>query len=130
MIGLDTNVVVRFAVQDDPKQSKAARAVFARLTAEEPGFISLLVLVELFWVLRRSYGLATEAIHEFLEHLMDAPELEVEDEESVTRALALAREGAEFADALIGETARLYGCSEVVTFDRRAARTLGWRQLG
>lgn len=129
MIAVDTNVIVRHAIGDDPRQTTAARAFMRGLTPTNPGFVGLVVLVELYWVLRRSHGIPPEQIHAFVESMLDAPELEVEDEESVDRALHAARGGADFADALIDETAELYGCTETVTFDRRAADRLGWRLL-
>lgn len=130
MIALDTNVLVRHATEDEPDQTRIARAFLDRLSPEEPGFVSIVVLAELYWVLRRGRPhLSAEAAHDVVEILLDAPEIEIEDEESVTRALDRSRAGADFADALIGDAAALYGCSETVTFDRRAAGQLGWRLL-
>jgi predicted nucleic-acid-binding protein len=130
VIALDTNVLVRHATEDDPDQTRSARAVLDELSAEAPGFVSIIVLAELYWVLRRGRPrLSASAVHDVIEILLDAPEIEIEDEESVTRALDRARSGADFADALIGDAATLYGCTETVTFDRRAAEQLGWRLL-
>jgi predicted nucleic-acid-binding protein len=129
VIAIDTNVLVRYVADDSAPQSELARRELRALTPVEPGFVSLIVLVELSWVLRRSYGFPAEAIHDLVEELLDAAELEVEDEESVSRSLDRARAGVDFADALIGDAAELYGCTEMITLDRRAADRLGWRLL-
>lgn len=130
MIALDTNVLARHFGDDDPEQVAVVRRFLGTLSAENPGFVSLVVLAELFWVLRRGSKLPTRVIHGIVDSMLDTVELEIEDEESVSRALLHARSGADFADALIGDAADLYGCTETVTFDRRAADRLGWRLLG
>lgn len=58
MIGLDTNVLVRYIMQDDTKQSAKATQLIESLTSDEPGFIAMVSVVELYWVLTSSYGLA------------------------------------------------------------------------
>ncbi len=131
MIAIDTNVLVRHLTEDDPAQTAVARRFLARLSPDEPGFVSIVVLAELYWVLRRGRSkLSADRALSALEIILDTPELEVEDEESVSRSLERARAGADFADALIADAAELYGCSETVTFDRGAATSLGWRLLG
>lgn len=129
MIGLDSNVVLRHLVADDRKQAVAAGEVFESLTDARPGFISLTALVEVAWVLERGYRQSRSQVLDLLERLLSSRELEFEDAETVWRALVQARGGAGFADALIADTAELFGCSETVTFDRRAADRLGMRLL-
>lgn len=129
MIGLDTNVLVRHLVQDDEQQAAVAGRLLSTLQARDPGFVSLVVMVELYWVLRTSYRLPVDEVLEHLEALLAVRELEFEDGETVWRAVLKARHGADFADALIADTAELFGCDEVVTFDRRAGRSLGMRLL-
>ena len=129
MIGLDSNVLLRHLVQDDPEQARLASAVLGELTADEPGFVSLVALAEVAWVLRRGYQLPKPVVLDHLENLLSAKELEFEDAETVWTALMRGRHGADFADALIADTAQLRGCTEVVTFDRRAADALGMRLL-
>lgn len=130
MIGVDTNVLVRHFTEDDPAQTRIAREFLRSLSPTNPGFVSVLVATELYWVLCRGRSkLPKSAVHDLIDAMLDAPEFEVEDEEAVDRALRAARSGADFADALIGDTADLYGCSETVTFDHRAAQSLGWRLL-
>jgi len=130
VINLDTNVLVRAFANDDPIQSDVAQQLLLTLSEEEPGFINTTVLVELVWVLRRSLGFTAAAVHLLLDGLMNAPAFEIEDGESVGEALESARQGADFADALIHATSRLYGAAETVTFDRDAAERFGWRLLG
>lgn len=129
MIGIDTNVLVR-ALTDigHPQHAPAARFLESR-TEADPGFITHVTLVELYWVLRKSYGVDRESILAVIRGLVETPVFEFEDGESVVRALALAREGADFADALIQGSMELFGIPETVTFDSDAGRRLGWRLL-
>jgi len=123
MIGLDTNLVVRFLVQDDAAQAALASEVFSSLSADRPGFIGSVVLAETGWVLARAYKAGREEIAAAVEGLLRSEEIIIENTEAAYRALAVFRDGraVEFADALIAETARLAGASETLTFDRRAA---------
>ena len=131
MIGLDTNVVVRFLVQDDQVQSAIANRFMSRLDREKPGFISSVVLAEITWVLSRAYKSSREDIARAIEGLLRSAELIVENADAAYRALAIyqASPSAEFADALIAETASLAGAAETVTFDKNAASSLGMRLL-
>lgn len=131
MIGLDTNVVVRFLVQDDQVQSAIANRFMSRLGREKPGFISSVVLAEITWVLSRAYKSSREDIARAIEGLLRSAELIVENADAAYRALAIyqASPSAEFADALIAETASLAGAAETVTFDKNAASSLGMRLL-
>lgn len=122
MIGLDTNVIVRYLVQDEPLQSAQASAVIGALTESEPGFFSLLTVVELYWVLRRAYNIGTTRCDELIGGLLDARELRLSQDSIVRAALIASREGPDFADAAIAEVGRVAGCEHTVTFDRRAAR--------
>ncbi len=131
MIGLDTNVVVRFLAQDDNVQSPLATRFMSRLTRERPGFISAVVLAEITWVLSRAYKASRADIAQAVEGLLRSAELVVENAEAAYRALATfhAAQSLEYADALIAETAALAGASETVTFDKRAAAEAGMRLL-
>lgn len=130
MIALDTNVLARHLLQDDARQTQAARRLLAELTQESPGFVSLTVITELYWVLERALKRPKAEVHRMFDALLRALEIEIEDGESVGEALEQARGGADFADALIDATSRLYGADETVTFDRDAAQRFGWRLLG
>jgi len=122
VIGLDTNVVVRYLVQDEPDQSAMASTVIDALTGKDPGFCSLVTVVELYWVLRRAYKVSAGRCSELVEGLLDARELRVDQDAIVRAALAASRKGPDFADAIIAELGRAAGCKHTVTFDQRAAQ--------
>ncbi|WP_296644187.1 PIN domain-containing protein [Roseinatronobacter sp.] len=131
MIALDTNVLVRFLVQDDPEQARLAGAAIDALTETVPGFISREVLIELVWVLERAYRLSKPDIAGALDGLLASAELEIEDADAVGSALELYRnDGFGFADLMIAAAARRAGASELLTFDRKAAQLPGVRLLG
>lgn len=131
MIGLDTNVVVRYLAQDDPGQSAVATRLFEKLLSQDnPGFISVVTLCEVAWVLAESYGADRKRIREAIEKLLETKQLAVETPDLVRKALrAWGDSGADFADALIGEIAALNGASRTVTFDRKAAKLPGFELL-
>lgn len=131
MTGLDTTVIIRFLAQDDPVQSPLATRALSRLTKDQPGFISAVVLAEISCVLARAYKTPREDIARALEGLLRSAELTVENAEAAYRALGLyvASASVDFADALIAETAALVGAGETVTFDRNAAKEAGMRLL-
>jgi predicted nucleic-acid-binding protein len=131
VIALDTNVLVRFLVQDDPEQARLAGEVVDRLTEEAPGFVGREVLIELVWVLERAYRLGRSEIAGALDGLLASTELVIEGADNIGPALELYRnDGFGFADLMIAAAARRAGASEVVTFDRKAARLPGGRLLG
>ena len=131
MIGLDTNVIIRFLVQDDALQSPVATRFMSRLSREQPGFVSAVVLAEITWVLSRAYKTSREGIANAVEGLLRTAELIIENAEAAYRALAVYKisGSAEFADAFITQTAMLAGASEIVSFDRKAATEVGMRLL-
>lgn len=122
MIGLDTNVLVRYLTQDDPDQAaRATRIVEQELTEETPGFIGLVVLVETVWVLQRLCRASAEEIRETVTDLLRSRDIVVENRDVVTRALALSRQNScGFADAIIAASAFNAGCGKVISFDRGA----------
>lgn len=131
MIGLDTNVVVRYLAQDDPRQSPAATRLFEGvLSPDNPGFLSAVVLCEIAWVLAECYGASEERIREAIDGLLAAKQIAVEAPDVVRKALRAWREsGADFADALIGEIAQHHGAEKTLTFDRAAVRLPGFELL-
>jgi len=130
VIGVDTNVLVRYLAQDDATQSPIASRIIDALTADAPGYISMVVLVETVWVPSRTYRMPRARIAEIVETLLRARELVVEAVEAAYLALATYQTTtADFSDALIAHAARLAGCSETVTFDKAAAATAGMRLL-
>ena len=125
MIGLDTNILVRFITADDPELATAAtRLIQGRCTAESPGYVGVPVLIELVWVLRRGYRYDKAAVIQVIRKLLGTAELIVESTEVVQLALRDYESGtADFADYLIGRANRARGCARTYTFDRRAARS-------
>ncbi len=124
MIGLDTNVMVRYIMQDDVKQSKLASALIERLTEEQPGFLSLVCVIELVWVLESAYTLKRLQIVEVLSSLISIDVFKIERLTVVTAALRNFKTGnADFADCLIERSSVHAGCERTMTFDQLAART-------
>jgi predicted nucleic-acid-binding protein len=128
MVGLDTNVLVRFLVADDQRQfEKARRLIRNEASIGDPVLISQLVLLECEWVLRSRYGSAKDDILGAFSGLLDSTEVRVEDEACVEEALYVWKEsGAEFADCLIGARYRALGCRSTVSFDAKAAKLPGF----
>jgi predicted nucleic-acid-binding protein len=128
MIGLDTNILVRYLTQDDPVQSgKATDILERRLTAKNPGFVSAVVMVETVWVLNRAYGLTAQEIAATVERLLQVDVLIVEDEQQVFTAMVPLKQGrASFGDALIAELGTRAGCTRTLTFDQKAGRLPGF----
>lgn len=124
MIGLDTNVVIRYLVQDDPAQALAATRLIERsLSPENPGLITAVTLCEIVWVLAECYQADRARIESVIEGLLASRQVVVEEAEVVWRALRDWREvTADFSDALIGRWVAALGGSKTVTFDRAAAK--------
>ena len=131
MIGLDTNVLVRYITQDDPRQTALANLLLEeRLSAETPGFVSLVVLVELVWVLESGYESDRAEIASVLDRLLRAKPLVVERADVASQAARLYASGkADFADCVIERTGHANACDHTLTFDRRAAKDAGMRLL-
>lgn len=126
MIGLDTNVLVRYIMQDDARQAAKANALIDSLTAEAPGFVSLVCVVELAWVLSSGYGLERPQVGGALELLLKADQLVVEQHEPVSAALLRFKDSkADFADSLIQSLCAHAGCERTLTFDKGAAKAAG-----
>ena len=130
MTGLDTNILLRYITRDDLVQSRKADALLESLTPEAPGFVSLVSLIELIWVLRSQYRMPKARQIECLERLLDLPELVLENHNAATLALSRFASGkADFADCLIERSGAAAGCGETVTFDVDASRFAGMRLL-
>ena len=123
MIGLDTNVLVRYIMQDDAKQAKLASELMEALTVDEPGFIPVVAIIELVWVLSSSFALVRNQVVQVLEVLLQTKEVQVENAEVVWRAVRLYRaSAADFADCLIERSAAAAGCARTMSFDRGAVK--------
>jgi predicted nucleic-acid-binding protein len=121
--GLDTNVLVRYLVQDEPRQAaQAAKFIESNCTDESPCFIGQIVLCELAWVLESNYNQDREQIAAIIEQLLQVGQLEVMDPEVVWRALTdYKNSNADFPDHLLARINESQGCDVTVTFDKRAA---------
>jgi len=128
MIGLDTNILVRYLTQDDPIQSpKATKIIERRLTDEDPGFVSIVAMVETVWVLDRAYGLAAHEIAAAVERMLQTDVLVIENEQEVFTAMITLKEGrGSFADAVIAALGARVGCSCILTCDHKALRLPGF----
>ena len=126
MIGLDTNVLVRYIMQDDPKQSPKATELIESLDGDNPGFVTVISVVELYWVLTSCYDLTNEQFKQALEVLLRTKQILVDRADQVLRALRVFGDGkADFADCLIERTAAGAGCARTMTFDVGAAKHAG-----
>jgi predicted nucleic-acid-binding protein len=128
MIGLDSNVLVRYFAQDDPSQSlKATEVIERRLNERNRGFVSVVAMVETVWVLERAYGLSDRLVASIIESILETDSFLVEQEQEVFTAMIALKEGrGSFSDALIGALGAKAGCIETLTFDRKALRLPGF----
>ncbi|MBU0622763.1 MAG: type II toxin-antitoxin system VapC family toxin [Gammaproteobacteria bacterium] len=124
MLGIDTNVLVRFLVRDDEAQFEKARKLIKReVAAGRRIFVNQLVLMETEWVLRSRYDLPKNQIIDAISGLLEADDLQLEDEPSVEEALFFWKDSAaDFADCLIGAKNRRLGCRATASFDAKASR--------
>ncbi|MHB1514027.1 MAG: PIN domain-containing protein [Acidiferrobacter sp.] len=130
MIGLDTNVLIRYVAQDDPKQSPKATRLIESLTVDAPGYVSLVSVIELVWVLTSCYASTKGEICEVLQTLLRTKEIVVANAGTVWKAVRLFKEEkADFADCLIERSANEAGCGYTITFDRDAAKHCGMRLI-
>jgi predicted nucleic-acid-binding protein len=130
MIGLDTNILVRYLTLDDAAQTAAATRVMNSLSSDSSGFISLIVLAELVWVLGISYRYHKKEIEQVVENLLLSKELIIERKEIVLQAFRAFKTGrADFADYLIERCAHAAECEFTLTFDQKAATVSGVRLL-
>lgn len=124
MIGLDTNIIIRYITQDDVKQSRlATHLIESKLSVKNPGFITLLSLVEISWVLDSCYELKKIDIINILSELLISKELLVERKDAAYMAIKRCKaSNADFSDTLIAVVSELEGCEKIVTFDKRAQK--------
>lgn len=124
MIALDTNILVRYFVADDPRQTALAKRLLEEeLNPDQQGFVSLVVIAELAWVLRQVYRLSAEEVRQIARRLLNAVEIEIESADVLT--IALGRSHGDLADAIIHELGMRRGCESTMTFDRAFAELDG-----
>lgn len=128
MLGIDTNVLVRFLVRDDQAQFERARRLIKReVSAGRRVFVNQLVIMETEWVLRSRYAVSKHQIIEALSGLLDAADVQFEDEPAMEQALFLWKDtAADFADCLIGATNLRLGCRATASFDAKASKLPGF----
>ena len=130
MIGIDTNILVRFIMQDEAAQSRLATRFMSGLTPQAPGYVSVVTLAETSWVLSRTYRATRREIFGAIKLLLESNSVVVERASIVARTLTSYQDSkADFADLLIAESDRVAGCSETVTFDKVAAAHARMRLL-
>jgi len=116
--GLDTSILIRYLTQDDPIQSLRANEIVDKLSSNAPGFVSLVTIAEVAWVLRSRYKATSQEIATAIERILSSDRLEVQNEQQVYEAmLALKAGNGTFADALICALGIWAGCSSTLTFD-------------
>jgi predicted nucleic-acid-binding protein len=128
--GIDTNILLRHLVQDDLEQAKrASRFLSEECSIEDPGMVNRMVLCDLVWVLETAYRYSREEVSEALGAILASAQLEIEDAQEALAALHEYQGGGDFADSMIASINRRLGCEHTVTFDRKAARRLGFLTL-
>ncbi|MEO8683807.1 MAG: type II toxin-antitoxin system VapC family toxin [Devosia sp.] len=130
MIGVDTNVLVRFFVQDDTGQAEIAQKFLSQRTASDPAFLSAVVVVELVWALKENYDCDRHQIHAVLALLANSANVSIEREDLIKAAIASAQAAnADIADSIIAVLARDAGCAATMTFDKIAAKRIAGMEL-
>ena len=124
MIGIDTNVLVRYIAQDDAVQSaRATKLLEKECSPATPGFVGLVVLLELVWVSESCYGASRGEVANIVRRILSIRQLVVQEAETAWKALRLFESSkADFADCLVERMATAAGCTTVMTFDKAAAR--------
>ena len=130
-IGVDTNVIIRYIIQDDPVQSALATTYLEEnCTEETPGFISLVVLCEITSVLRRAYRYNKTDIALVLENILNTSELAIENSQIAWTAFRQFQQNrADFADCVIDALSRSNGCSKTISFDKKACDLAGFELI-
>jgi predicted nucleic-acid-binding protein len=121
---LDTNVLVRFLVKDDEHQSQLVYRIFKKAESEKKAFwVSLLVILEIIWVLDSVYEISRSEILDSLGELVLMPILKIEGQPVVQKFILSARKNSvDLSDVLIACTASMSGCDSVLTFDKKASK--------
>jgi predicted nucleic-acid-binding protein len=131
MIGLDTNVLVRYITADDSKQAALAARLIEDLSEESPGFISLVTIVELYWVLESVYQFTRSQLVQVLQTLMAVGNFKIDRVAAVASAVRQYSESkADFADCLIERLSAAAGCEHTMTFDKNAVKAAGMVLIG
>ena len=128
MIAADTNLLLRYFVKDNDAQTELATRWLGQRTADDPVFISMIVLCELVWALRRRYSYPPDRVSDLLVMLLETEEIVLEDEAAISAIVASGRK-ADLSDEIIAHVSRRAGCRATVTFDRKAAKMIPAMEL-
>jgi predicted nucleic-acid-binding protein len=124
VIALDTNILVRYFTEDDPVQfARSAALIEDELTAVNPGFICLVTMCELIWVLEDVFSFSTDRVARVIRFILETRQIEVEHDGLVAKAVASGHR--DLADAIIHFIGQANGCTKTVTFDKKFARLDG-----
>lgn len=130
MVGIDTNILVRFFMRDDELQSRRAVALMDSFSAEEQGFVSFVVVAELVWVLQYVFQLQKNQVVSVLAKLANMPALKLENLSVFLHALQLCNNtSVDFVDCLISGVAMHAGCACTMTFDRKSSKVPGMKRI-
>jgi len=129
--GIDTNVLIRYLVQDDATQAKSATTFIEKhCTAEDPGFVGHIVFCELAWVLESNYAQGRMQIATIIEELLQVVQMQAQDPEIIWRALNdYKKSNVDFPDHLLARINESNGCDTTFTFDKKAAKQTGFELL-
>jgi predicted nucleic-acid-binding protein len=126
MIGVDTNVLMRYLLRDDRQQSQQAKVIMDGFTQQQPGFISITTLLETMWLLRQTYKMSKEDVLQIVHALVVSTSIRIQAEPAVDEAIEIAQRGNfDLPDVLVSIFGRDAGCSHTLTFDRKAATIPG-----
>jgi predicted nucleic-acid-binding protein len=130
MVGLDTNILLRALLNEDPVQSPQAQVFLATLSETDPGYVGITAVAEIHWVLLKRYRIPKPELISTLRILLNLPALEFESFEAILRALDLyEKANADFPDALLAERNSDAGCTKTYTFDKPAASRIPGMEL-
>lgn len=131
MIGLDTNILLRWLIDEDGSDSQSKLAAEIIIESNETFFVNNIVLAETIWVLRNKVGQSRKSVEQIVARLIASANVELEDDGTVRRALdAFVQGKADFADYLIAEVNAAAGCTTTLTFDRKAAQHSSFSRIG
>ena len=129
-VGIDTNVLLRLLVDDDPRQREAVMRFGSTLNKSVRGVITLVSLLETDWALRSQYRYSRAESAEAIRRIIRIRGVEIECHDVAVRALRLVEDrNADFADALIASRAAELGCEATVTLDQKAAARVPGMEL-
>ena len=130
MIGVDTNVLARLFVNDVKLQHDAALRFFSQRSKDDPAYVSLVVVVEFVWLLRKTYDYSMDSVRFALTSLLDSPDIHLQDRDLIAEAVERSfKPKVDLVDVLIAGSAMLAGCSATATFDRNAANLIAGMDL-